>query len=134
MTGDNVAIIAAVAASAGSLLTAAVGEAIKWLHARKDSTRRERADALVEWKGVADGWRGQYEDLRHKFDASEAECRRVLGELRDDLDGERVARVRADARIEVLEDALRANNIPFRPFAPGGSGTHQPLTPGGDAP
>lgn len=128
-------VIAAVASAAGGLLTVLVTEGIRWLNSRYDQKRGQRADALAEWKGVADGYKAQLETERTRHAAEEAECRGRVDQLTDAVQEEATARVRAETRIESLEDALRAANIQFRPYVPPpGTDTHKPLPPGGSKP
>jgi biopolymer transport protein ExbB/TolQ len=102
----------------GGIITAAAGAALLLVNNWHTRSRENRADSLKEWRDAAE---------MHK--SNDAECRRRLDAMQLRLDAETAARVRAETRIEALEEALKREGIDFKPYhpVPAGSGPHRPL-------
>jgi hypothetical protein len=104
------------AAVVGGLITSAVGAAVLLINNWHTRSRENRADSLKEWQDAA---------AMHR--ANDAECRRRLDETNQRASRLEARAVRAEARIEAMEDALRRAGIEFRPYLPDPSDVHTPL-------
>ena len=126
---------AALGTLAGAVITAVVAGVVLIMNTRHGHSKENRAELREEVKDVLD--RQEATIVRHE--TALADMQKLLTATREQhTDCEErfaeaeVRNARCIGRVEMLEEALTAAKIPFRPWSPDGSHHHRPLSSNGD--
>lgn len=116
----------------GGGISALVGGVITLLSFIQKSRKESREDTIAEYRELLDKQDKRIEKQESEMKEVRAKQERETAELRASESKCQSNLARALQRIEALEDALEAHNIPFRRYKPEpGTGVNPPLPPAG---
>lgn len=118
----------------GTLLIAVGTGIFTFLKWNRVGNLEDQENRLKEVRALVESQRQQILDQKQDLDRerrdrmeAEARCDERINDLGSELAAAKQLNARMLERLGRYEDALKAANIPFRPFDPGGSDYHRPM-------